>query len=450
MTAGDQTWPLIAGLAVLCWAVVAAYARPTWIVGLAMALLAYEATFGAVPGVEVAGTAVYARDAVFLVILTAGAMRVAMRKSRPERKGVGGWAWRALLLLVSLSLVRGLQSYGANLAGNDFRPTFYVLAGVIGVATWPRDSTCVRDVVDMWIGAALLLVAIGMARAVGVTIGLPVDEQPFLNGRPLYAWPTLVIAQAALLSFFAVPLKSRWAAVPGLPYVFVIAVVLFRHRTVWATMVIALVAMWTVLRPDRAPGDKRVDHQWSGIVVAAGVLVLVLLTGKGASLERDLTASTRTATAQDSTFLWRVEGWKALLRAQKADPQDLVLGIPYGAGYHREVFDAEVEYSPHSWYVQTVSRIGALGCGFLIIVLAQLFRRGRAQGLLPRNLGALLVLSAAVYGIAYYPPEVEGILLGLVTLAAGPVRRDAPSAEGSELAPVPRSPAVGGLVPLPR
>ena len=447
--AGDQTWPLIAALAVFVWMVVLAYSRPTWVMGLAIGLFAGEATFGAAPGVDVAGVAVYARDAVFLVILTAGAIRFAMRKSRPEPSGVARWAWWSLLLLASLSFVGGVHSYGANLAGNDFRPTFYLLAGVIGLAAQPKGSTCVRDIVDVWIGVALLLAAIGLARTVGLTIGLPIDQQPFLNGRPLYAWPTLVIAQAALLSFFAVPLRSRWAGVPGLPYLFLIAVLLFRHRTVWATVVISLVAMWTMLRPERSIGGNRVDRHWAGIVVGGGVLVLMLLVGKGASLERDLTTTRETATSQDSTFVWRVEGWKALLKAQRADPQDLVLGIPYGAGYDREVFDAEVEYSPHSWYVQTVSRVGVLGCGFLVVALVNLFRRGRASGVLPRNLGALLVLSTAVYGIAYYPPEVEGILLGLVVLAARRVPSEEP-AQGAEHVPAPRSAWLGDLAPAAR
>jgi hypothetical protein len=416
---GDQLWPVVAAGAVFCWLVVTAYARPTWVVGLAVGLFAGEATFGAAPGMEVGGIVVYGQDAVFLALLTGGAGRFLLRsESRTERPRVAGWAWWPLLLLALWSLLRGVQAYGANLAGNDFRPTFYLLAGVVGLAAQPKSSTLVRDVADVWIGVALVLVAVGMARSAGLTIGLPVGQQPFLNGRPLYAWPTLFIAQAALLSFFAVPLKSRWAALPGLPYLFMIAVLLFRHRTVWAAMAISVVAMWTMLRPDRSVAPGAGSRHWAGVLVGAAVLIVVLLSGSGASLERDLATTTQTATSPGSTFIWRVEGWKALLDAQGANPHDLALGIPYGAGYHREVFDAEVEYSPHSWYVQTISRVGVLGCGLMILALVELFRRGRAAGLLPRNLGALLVLSTVVYGIAYYPPEVEGILLGLVFMSA--------------------------------
>lgn len=415
---GDQLWPLVAAFAAFCWTVGTAYARPVWVVGLAIALFAGETTFGATPGVEVAGVVVYGRDAVFLAMLTAGAARLTMRATRPAPSGVAGWAWWSLLLLTVFSLLRGVPSYGANLVGNDFRPAFYLLAGVIGIAAQPSGSSFVRDIVDVWIGVALVLVAVGMTRLVGLNVGLPIDQQPFLNGRPLYASPTLFIAQAALVSFFGDRLQSRWARFPGLPYLFTIAVLLFRHRTVWAAMVVSLVAMWTMLRPDKSVIGTRVNRHWAGVLVSGAVLAFILVAGKGASLERELTVATETATSQESTFLWRVEGWRALLDRQGADPRHLVIGIPYGAGYHREVFDAEVEYSPHSWYVQTVNRVGLLGCAMMVLVLLTLFKRGRPAGLLPRNLGALLVLSASVYGLAYYPPEVEGILLGLVVLSA--------------------------------
>ena len=422
----DQLWPSLAALGVFCCLVVLARARPSLVAGAALALFGGEAVFGAAPGFEVLGIVVYGRDAVFLALLTAGVIRLGRRASRPERSGLAGAAWWALLALAAVSLLRGVHAHGANLAGNDFRPAFYLLAGLVGLAAQPKATTCVRDIVDVWIGVALLLVAVGFARLVGVTVGVPIDQQPFLNGRPLYAWPTLVIAHAALLSFFAVPLKSRWARLPGLPHLFVIGVLLFRHRTVWAALAIAIVAMLMMASRDRSPAGEGGNRQWAGVLVGGGVLALLLLAGKGESLEQDLTTATETATSQGSTFLWRVEGWKALLEDQGANPQDLVFGIPYGAGYHREVFDAEVEYSPHSWYVQTVNRVGVLGCGLMVLGLVRLFRRGRESGLLPSKLGALLVLSTAVYGIAYYPPEVAGMLLGLVVLSA----RSAPSTAG--------------------
>jgi hypothetical protein len=426
---GDQLWPGIAACTVFCWLVAIANARPVWVVSAALALFAGEATLGQVPGMEVAGVAVYGRDALFLALLTSGAARLATRTTRPAPSGVAGWAWWSLLLLVSLSLARGVQSYGADLAGNDFRPAFYLLAGVVGLAGSGASTSSVRDIADVWIGLALVLVVVGLARTLGVTIGTPVDQQPFLNGRPLYAGPTLFIAQAALLSFFATPLESRWARFAGLPYLFVIAVLLFRHRTVWATVVVSFAAMWTVLRPEKCRMGTGTDRHWAGVLLAGAVVVLILLAGKGASLERDLEIRTKTATSERSTFLWRVEGWKALLDRQGAEPRDLIFGIPYGAGYHREVFDAEVEYSPHSWYVQTVSRVGVLGCGLMLFALLTLFRRGRQSGLFPRHLGALLVLSTVIYGIAYYPPEVDGILLGLVLVF---VRHISPKIDSKE------------------
>ena len=40
----------------------------------------------------------------------------------------------------------------------------FVLTGVVGLAAQPKSSTVVRDVADVWIGVALVLVAVGMGR----------------------------------------------------------------------------------------------------------------------------------------------------------------------------------------------------------------------------------------------------------------------------------------------
>lgn len=424
-------WPYLAAAAMLCWLVLLAYSRPVWIAGLAICLFGWESVVGSTSGLEVSGIAIYARDAVFLAMATAGIARLCAKETGREGGAPMGWAWWPLSLLIAVSLLRGVQSYGANLAGNDFRPLFYLLAGLVSISTLRANSSYVRDVIDIWIGVGLVLAAVAFARVMGVTIGSPVEQQPFLEGRPLYAWSSLLIAQATLLSLYREPLKSRWARVPALPYVLIVAVLISRQRTVWVAMVVSVVAMWTIFRPGKSENDTQVRRHGGAGFVAAAVLVVIVATGGGGSIERDLASSTRGATAQNSTFVWRLEGWRDLLDQQRANPQDLVLGIPYGAGYHRTVFRTEVEYSPHSWYVQTISRAGVLGCVLMVIALVGLLRQARTAGLLPRSLGSLLLLSTVVYGITYHPPETQGILIGLIVLAVRHTRATDASAHYS-------------------
>ena len=417
-----QVWPLLAAAAILCWLVLLAYSRPIWIAGLALCLFAWESIFGSTSGVEIGGIAIYGRDAVFLAMATAGIARLCANGTRRGGATLAGWVWWALLLLVAVSLLRGVQSYGANLAGNDFRPLFYLLAGLVSLSTLPVKLSHVRDIIDIWIGVGLILAAVAFARMIGLRIGPHVEQLPFLEGRPLYAWSSLLIAQATLFAFYRERLTSRWARIPGLPYVLLVAVLISRQRTVWVAMVVCVAAMWTVFRREKMERDTQVRRHGWAICVAAAVIVVIIATGEGGSLERDLASSTRGATAQNSTFLWRLEGWSALLDQQRASPQDLLVGVPYGAGYHRTVFRTEVEYSPHSWYVQTVSRVGVLGCVLMLIALVGLLRRARTASLFPRSLASLLLLSTAVYGITYHPPETQGILIGLIVLAVGHTR----------------------------
>ena len=414
---GDQLWLLVLAGVALGWTIAIAYTRPAAVAGLALGLFAFETIFGAPAGLNLSGILVYPRDGVFLAMAVAGGVRFAIDRRRGHRSD---WAWWAFLLLAVLSLVRGVQALGADRAGNDFRGIFYLLAGVTFFATHRSDRRLVRDVLDVWIGVALVLVLVGLARATGVQVGVAIEQQPFLNGRALYAWPALLIGQAALISYFAEPLGLRWARVRGLPqclcYLFLAGVLIFRHRTVWVAMMVSLVALWTVLRPVRGPAPERLGRSLAGLVVGIVLVTLVALTGAGETFRSDVARSAESATSEESTFVWRVEGWKDLLESQGADGSGLVFGAPYGSGYQRRVFGAAVNYSPHSWYVQTIARVGLVGLGCMIMAVWKLFRAGRSAGLLPRNLGAVMVLSSVVYGIAYQPPETQGILLGLVAL----------------------------------
>ena len=412
-----QVWPLLAATAMLCWLILLAYSRPVWVAGMALCLFAWESIFGSTSGIEFSGIAIYGRDAVFLAMASAGIARICARDTRRGGAAIPAWVSWPLLLLIAAALLRGVQSYGANLAGNDFRPLFYLLAGMVSLSTLPGKASNIRDIIDIWVGIGLLLAAVVFARMIGLTIGPPVEGQPFLEGRPLYAWSSLLIAQAALLSFYRDQLKSRWARVPALPYVLILAVLISRQRTVWVAVVVCVLSMWTILRPHRSRNDTQAGLHGAAVFLAGAVLVVVIASGGGGSLERDLTSSASGTTAKTSTLVWRLEGWRDLLDQQKASPQDLVFGIPYGAGYHRTVFRTEVEYSPHSWYVQTVSRVGVLGCVLMVCAIVVLLRRARAAGLLPQSLGSILLLSTAVYGITYHPPETQGILLGLIVLA---------------------------------
>jgi len=328
--------------------------------------------------------------------------------------------WYGLGALAVVSLARGVQLFGPNTPGNDFRGMFYLLAAIVYFSTHRYEFRWVRDLVDIWIAVALLLAVAGLARMAGVSFGAAPAQETLAGGRALFAGPTLLIGQAALMTFFAKQLGSRWAGQWWLPYLLVFGVLSFRHRSVWLMMAISLAAMWTVLRPEqRRPADSLpLGRLLAAVLIGVGLTILAVGGGQVSGFRSDLTRSTETASGAGSTSMWRLEGWKFLLKQQSASKEDLVFGIPYGSGYLRKVGSASVNVSPHSWYIQTVNRVGLIGFMVLLGALWRLFRNARPVGLFPANLGALLLLSAVVYGIAYQPPESQGILLGVIALAA--------------------------------
>jgi hypothetical protein len=179
------------------WAVGIAYVRPAWIAGLALGVFAFEAVFGSSSGLNVGGILMYPSDMAFLAMAAAAVLRVLLE---PSSARSSDRAWFLLALLALLSFGRGVQVFGPNLAGNDFRGIFYVLAALIFFATHRRDPKVARDVVDIWIGIGLLLLAVGVVRVMGVGVGAAVQQELLSGGRALYAGPTLLILQAALMS----------------------------------------------------------------------------------------------------------------------------------------------------------------------------------------------------------------------------------------------------------
>lgn len=413
----DQLWPVVILAVAFMWLVGVAWRRPAMIVGLALGLYTYESLFGAPSGLSAKGILLYPRDAIYLAMAVAAAIRLL----GPGASGRLSWAWWGLIALTCASFTRGLHSLGANSAGNDVRGVFYLASAIAFIATQRPDTGWIRSVLDIWIGLALVLAFAGFARMLGVTVGSATSQEALAGGRAIYAGPTLMIGQAALMAFFAKPLGSRWQQQRWVPYVLLFAVLAFRHRTVWLMMIVSLAAMWTVLRPESVDQGLTKAPRGRGLaVLGATMSLVVLMVGGGtvSTFRSQLDQSAASVSGAHSTSTWRVDGWKYLLKAQSANATALIVGIPYGSGYTRKVGNVTVKVSPHSWYVQTIARAGVIGFIFLVSWLYRLFRTGRRSGLLPANLGALLVLSSAVYGIAYQPTETQGILLGLVAVAA--------------------------------
>jgi len=173
-----------------------------------------------------------------------------------------------------------------------------------------------------------------------------------------------------------------------------------------------------------------------------GLAVLVLLIsfvgglaayGHLQSTLGTLHASLQEATqARGSTFTWRLQSWRELLHEWAfGGPLVNAFGKPFGAGYQRYVEDlhAQTNYSPHSYYVQTLLRGGLVGlsallCAYVIALRVAFSRRLAAlPGAGAARAIGFVVVGQMVFSIAYTPHFVQGIFLGvLLSLASSALR----------------------------
>jgi O-antigen ligase len=191
-----------------------------------------------------------------------------------------------------------------------------------------------------------------------------------------------------------------------LAVVFLVAVILLQHRTVWvATLMMALA--WWVLRPAR--DGRRFVSAGAG-TLELSVTALLYCVGTFGIIGDRLTASFEETQRTQSTFTWRVLSWQDLLDVPRSYVQWLI-GAPFGSGYERFISGTLVTVSPHDYYVHIMLRLGLVGLLALLFVYFQAWRRLARVG--PAALGIRIVLlGQLVFFVSYWPSPEQAVLLG--------------------------------------
>lgn len=422
------------GLALLT---AALYRFPLLAVASVLTVFVWEAVALSFSGGSFGPLTAYPQDAVFAALAVAGAARL-LPSSLLVRGGFTllQLGWLLFGALVLLSFVRGVVSYGPQLAGVDLRQYFYLFSAVLYFMTFPVKGRGLEWAATLWLSAAgaLLLVAVfrwgllaaGLAPAaewVELSLGSGITRL-----RVLDAAQALFLVQAFVIGLY-LRLQRRssrawwYLAVALLP-----AVVLLQHRTAWLALIVAVLVL--LMREERLRG--RLLSTMAGVGVAGALAVALLFGGSEGEVARSLETSTTSAfETQDSTVGWRLESWQALLTGDYLDsPVEYVLGKPFGAGYERSISTGEVDVSPHNFYVETFLRTGGVGLAALLLFYAVSVLRlrvsrtfGQAESFYPRMMYVLL-LTQLVFFVAYAPSYEQGVLLGIAaSLVTAPLYR---------------------------
>ena len=320
--------------------------------------------------------------------------------------------------IVAISYLRGTIAFGLQSATNNLRTVYYFLSVTLYFSTCTLGRHELRNIMYTWFAGTGILVALAMARWSAIIMPSFLDFiviPPKCGLRVLYAIPAFLLAQSLLILILT--RRRRWSV--GIPIIataiLAITVLLLQHRTVWVVLIVTgALVIW-----------KKPALRSRVSLVAVFVLLLLIVMGLtiiGPQIFSALKLSATRATSAQSTFTWRIAGWRALFSHMSAT--DYLFGMPFGESYFIEEIHERGNISPHSLYVSIIARVGLPGLllfvGLYLRTLGKLAKYPftTETPYLSSSILWFLLVGQLVYGIAYSLSYSQGIFLGLAMAMA--------------------------------
>lgn len=376
------------------------------------------------------GVTLYVDDFTSAVLLFVGAAAFVKTQRVPARST---WPLFILFGLVVLNLFRGIAAVGLRPAGNLARTLIYLIAPPLAAGLLHSQLRIDPKRLAKWLcglGLAVALVAIG--RWAGV-IAMPPELLDKLREVPrtLPADYGMIVGQALLAAICLQIINgSSWSGT-FITGILAIVTIVLQIRSVWAATLIG--ALWLVVRTARY--SRQVRPQLACLVILGGCLFAVPETWRD-KIGEVFATNVGEIYQEDSTWQWRVQGYtEATSRLFASDYLEVLVGPPAGKQFDSNASFASIHI--HSRYFDTLAYYGILGTIALFAWLWLLAKRVMGWSDADRSrerdfrigrafLQSLLV-SQLVYFIPYFGTIPQGVVLGLIWLAApSPHRRSAP------------------------
>jgi O-antigen ligase len=352
---------------------------------------------------------IYPSDVLLVLVLGVIALQLAWGRARTNRWSA---AWVGLLGLSCVSLVRGVLAVGVESAAASNRAI--LLTSCLGLfasmQSIPRD-VIVRWITWSWVAAATAFGAEALRFLAEAGLGSFASE----STRALNAPAALVVAQAGLLLYWY--LRGRG----GLRYVAVapaaLLVLVSQQRTVQLAGLVGLLAVIVLERP-----GQRIMR--IAAVSLAGIALVVALINLNDGFAQSLDQAVSEPSRSDSTFAWRVSGWKFLAEEQvEGATVDLLFGDPAGADTERRArFSVGVRTttaSAHSQWFESLVEVGLVGLALTAIAMIGplvVAARRRPIGIEPLTTAGA---AALVFTLTYQVPASQAMLLGSLAALIG-------------------------------
>ena len=329
------------------------------------------------------------------------------------------WLLLFIILLV-LSLIRGIVAFGIQTSVSSFRLMEFWIAAALYFATVPPSALIYNRIAKLWVWMTVPLMAIVIARWLDVFAGtdLGVPQERFGADaaiRVLNGPYTFFLAQGFILTLPFWRRDQRARSIRIVSVWLLLFVVLLDRRTAWLALLAGIV---TVMLHDRRIGRRAA---WA-VFTILGVVIAIYSTVLRAATSEEPIAQSASNTA---SVTWRIEGWTILLTQWAKSPENWFVGEPFGGSFLRLIEGSEVVAEPHNFYIEILMRTGIFGLLALLaltvgLLVATWRISAQGAGVFGSGVLAALLVMQLIWFMAWVPGIEQGIVAGIaISLTAG-------------------------------
>jgi len=339
--------------------------------------------------------------------------------------------WLCFCVLVLVSLVTGLVSFGSS-AGVQARPYFYFIVAGLYAMSFSMNEQRMKSVFNALTVTAFVLVLLTVYRWVvyytPITSLLPPGGAYNIDGpiRVVYSNHALVIAQVLVGGFFFVAASSGFTVARLMSPVLLGAVLVLQHRSVWLAGLAGILVRFLL---GKSKSGSASSQLFLIVVIVAVTAVPLAFNSKLSGVTEQLGSSASRALSGSDTTSERLKSWQEIVKNwYGAGVRSILIGQSFGADNTRYVKDSrgltrKIAYTAHNFYVQTLFNTGLLGLlSFLVAaryVMVGLYRicrdgRGGAEAEVLLVLMAMQLVYFVPYGTDYLQSFILGVALAYV------------------------------------
>lgn len=314
-------------------------------------------------------------------------------------------------VIIFFNFASGLIDFGLNNSlVQDIRKFVYHIILIVFATTSDVkiDTYTVLKWAKRFAYAAVLYIYIGtfLHYTFGIQLGAYDDE------RPLVVHYAILLVVFILYEVYEQLYIYKYPCIAPHTIFAIIAVIINRYNTTWVALFVGIIVLMIFL-----PEKRRLLNPYFITLVIAiivAVIVAMLLFANTSVMSAILTTSEKFENLgkSESTFGTRLELWGGLLAT--LDKKTIWTGVSMGSGYGISYRGTIWQYDPHNGYVETIMRMGIIGCVLLLISYVYAIRKSLKNGF---QVGAAIVAAMAFYFIAYtYEFELSFILGYIIAL----------------------------------